>query len=52
MFMNLDFWGDSSDCQQFQSPAVCCYSNTNSAQLLLEQQSSLPQCSRQFGGLL
>jgi hypothetical protein len=52
MFMNLEFSGDYRDCQRFQSPAVCCYSNTGSAQVLLEQQSSPPQYSRQLGGLL
>jgi hypothetical protein len=52
MFMNLEFSGDYSDCQRFESPAVCCYSNTGSAKVLLEQQSSRSQCSAELGGML
>jgi hypothetical protein len=52
MFMNLEFSGDYSKCQRFQSLAACCYSNTRSAKVLLEQQSRRSEWWSQLGGLL
>jgi hypothetical protein len=36
--MNFKFSRGYGECQAVQSTGVCCYSNTNSTQVLLEQQ--------------
>jgi hypothetical protein len=38
MSMNFRFSRDYGECQVVQSIGVCCYSNTNSAEVMLEQQ--------------
>jgi hypothetical protein len=38
MSMNFKFSRGYRECQAVQSVGRCCYSNTNSAELLLEQQ--------------
>ena len=38
MSLNLKFSRGYSQCQAVKPIGVCCYSNTNSAEVLLEQQ--------------
>jgi hypothetical protein len=45
MFMNFKFSRDYGECQAFQAVGVCCSSNTNSTDLLLEQQWTIEQIS-------
>jgi hypothetical protein len=38
MCLNFKFWRGYGECQLIQPIAVCCYSNTGSADVLLQQQ--------------
>jgi hypothetical protein len=38
MCLNFKFWRGYGECQQIEPIAVCCYSNTGSADVLLQQQ--------------
>jgi hypothetical protein len=38
MCLNFKFWRGYGECQLIQSIAMCCYSNTGSADVLLQQQ--------------
>ena len=40
MSMHFRFSRDYGECQVLQSIGVCCYSNTNSAEVMLEQQQA------------
>ena len=56
MFMNFKFSHGYGEYQPVQSVGVCCYSNTHSAEVLLEQQwatsrSMGPHARRHTGGL-
>ena len=43
MSMNFKFSRGYAEFQAVQSTGVCCYSNTNSAEVLLEQQCAVAQ---------
>jgi hypothetical protein len=38
MCLNFKFWRGYGECQLIQPRAMCCYSNTGSADVLLQQQ--------------
>ena len=52
MCLNFKFWRGYGECQLIQPIAGCCYSNTGSAKVLLEQQSGTSESSTKLGGLL
>jgi hypothetical protein len=39
--MNFEFSRDYGECRGVQSTGVCCYSNTDSADVLLQQQGTV-----------
>jgi hypothetical protein len=43
MCMNFKFSRGYGECRAIQTVRVCCYSNTNSAEVLLEQQCAVAQ---------
>jgi hypothetical protein len=43
MSMNFRFSRDYRECQAVQPIRVCCYSNTNSAHVVVEQQCAVAQ---------
>lgn len=43
MSMNFKFSRGYGECQAVQSTVVCCYSNTDSAEVVLEQQWVTPR---------
>jgi hypothetical protein len=42
MSLNIKFSRGYGECQAVESIGTCCYSNTNSAEVLLEQQWQTP----------
>jgi hypothetical protein len=50
MSMNFKFSRGYGDCQVMDSIGVCCYSNTYSAEVVLEQQPATTLMARNTGG--
>jgi hypothetical protein len=50
MSMNFKFSRGYGECWVLESIGVCCYSNTNSADLLLRQQSAIARMADDMGG--